>query len=422
MLDCFVPTNDDARGRHCEERSNPLKISVFDDYKRGLLISLIAILLFPSGCVLPFEPQIVEDTSGILVVEGMILETGTTIKLSRTVRIDSDSDGESNNGLEDVHNARIRVIDDKNNVVAVAEQQFIDGEINPGIYVVTDEISFAQGTKYALNIQIGYKQYQSSFVTPVETPEIDEITWKQNADMSMDIMVSTHDSDNKIEYYRWAFEEDWEIRAWIFSDLRYDWTTKEVVEQNLFAANNRFWCWDSDKSKTMILGTSDKLTETTIKNKVIHSFPVNNTRFSYLYSILVKQYAIDKEAFAYFENLKKNIELSGSVFAPILAEIKGNIKCLSNPDEQVIGYISVTKETKTRLFINMEKIAGEDLYNCGEKRAYKPYQFEDMYAADYGIEAPYENGTYLCAPIRCLDCTKRGGTKNKPDFWPNDHL
>jgi len=268
-------------------------------------VSLLGIIIFPSGCVLPFEPQIVEDTSGILVVEGMILEKGTKIKLTQTVRINSDSDGESNTGLEDVHNARIRVIDNKNNVVAIAEQQFIDGEINPGIYVVTDEISFAPGMKYALNIQIGEKQYQSSFVSPVDTPEIDEITWKQNADMSMDIMVSTHDPKNKIEYYRWSFEEDWEIRSWTFSNLRYDWTT----------------------------------------------------------------------------------------------------------------------ETKSRIFINMEKIAGEDLYDCGTKYGYRPDQLENMHGAGYGIEyRDTERSTYICAPIRCLDCTFRGGTKNKPDFWPNDHL
>ena len=435
MLDCFVPRNDDARCRHCEERSNPFKISVFDDYKRGLFISLLAILLFPSSCVLPFEPQIVEDTSGILVVEGMILETGTTIKLSRTVRIDNDSDGESNTGLEDVHNARIRVIDDKNNVV-VAEQQFIEGKINPGIYVVTDEISFAPGTKYALNIQIGEKQYQSLFVSPVmNAPEIDKITWKQNADRSMDIMVSTHDPENKIEYYLWSFEEDWEIWAAQFGTHRYEPTTKKVIEQSVFTANNRFYCWDSNKSKSLIVGTSDKLTEATIKNRVIHSFQKNNTRFSYLYSFLVKQYAINREAYLYFDNLRKNIELSGSVFAPILSELKGNITCLSNTDETVIGYICATKEVSKRIYIDMEKLEGEDSYNCyperdkfgmiigDQKTAYRAWELEDAFAAGMGIFfVDPMTGIYHHLVMRCVDCTLRGGTKNKPDFWPNDHL
>ena len=27
----------------------------------------------------------------------------------------------------------------------------------------------------------------------------------------------------------------------------------------------------------------------------------------------------------------------------------------------------------------------------------------------------------LWAPAICADCRENGGTKNRPDFWPNDH-
>jgi len=47
----------------------------------------------------------------------------------------------------------------------------------------------------------------------------------------------------------------------------------------------------------------------------------------------------------------------------------------------------------------------------------------------YAIAGTYYEGelidelvdVFVCAPIRCVDCTLRGGTKNKPGFWPNDH-
>jgi hypothetical protein len=375
----------------------------------------------------------VQDTSGILVVEGMIMETGTTIRLARTVRISSDS-VVSHSDAEDINNARIHVIDDGNNVLAVAEQQFIDGVKNPGMYVVCDEISFTPGTQYALNIQIGNKQYQSGFVSFFKTPAIDEITWKQNADKSMDIMVSTHDPENEVEYYLWSFEEDWEIRATAFGTHRYESSTDEVIEQSEFTANNRYYCWASNKSKTLIVGTSDRLTETTIKNRKIHSFKQKNSRFSYLYSILVKQYAIDKGAFVYFDNLRKNIELSGSVFAPILSELKGNIVCISNPEEPVIGYICATNEVSARMYIDMEHFEGEDTYDCYPEIIKRPYgdiiiftsyqrsELINASAAGLGILDinPITN-MYNHLVKRCVDCTLRGGTKNKPDFWPNDH-
>jgi hypothetical protein len=257
------------------------------------------------------------------------------------------------------------------------------------------------------------------------TPEIDEVTWNQNPDRSMDIMVSTHDPENNIEFYYWAFEEDWEYRSLEYGTHRWERSTGEIIEQSLFTANNRYYCWDSDKSKSILVGTSDRLSDATIKNKVIHNFKANNTRFSYLYSILVKQYALDKEAYTYFDNIKKNIELSGSIFAPMFSEVKGNITCLSNPEDRVIGYVFATKEVTSRIFIDMEKIDGEDKHNCfllgSTVTSFRPSEIPNAYGAGLGI-LDYINGFFHCIRIACVDCTYRGGAKNKPDFWPNDHL
>jgi len=399
-------------------------------FYKYFLLFFVGISVCPTGCTVPFEPQGVKDTGGILVVEGMILEKGTTVKLSRTVGIYTESDP----GMKYVYNADIKVIDDANNIVAVAELQNTYG-IAGSVYEVNDEITFTPETKYALLIQIGEKKYQSAFVTPVITPEIDEITWQQKTDKSMDIMISTHDPENQTEYYLWSFVEDWEIRAMYFGTHRYDPSTKEVIEQSEFTANNRYYCWDSDKSKSLILGTSDKFTESTIKNHVIHNFPTNNSRFSYLYSILVRQYGIGREAYLYLDNLRKNIELSGSVFAPVLSEIRGNITCINNPDEPVAGYIVATKEVTKRIYINMALIEGEDTYDCypevdqyhmiisGQKRSYYAWELEDAWYAGMGIFYldPFSE-IYHHLITRCVDCTLRGGTKSKPDFWPNDHL
>ena len=382
------------------------------------LLGVVIFMLLPIGCIEPYEPVGVQDTAGILVVEGMILEKGTTIKLSKTIRLDSTLRKASNQNA--VRNARVQVIDDAKNIIATAEPQIINGKINPGVYVVNGEIMFNPETKYALDIQIENKKYQSAFVSPVYTPEIDEITWRQNADKSMDVMVSTHDPENKITYFRWAFEEDWEYHAWYFGSYLFIPSNGAIIEQSLFGPNNRFYCWNSDVSKSILLGTSDKHTEATIKNRKIHNFQPNNSRFSFLYSIFVKQYGIDKEAYSYFDNLQKNIDLCGSFFAPQPTELRGNIKCISHPDEPVIGYIIATQEVASRIYIDMVRIEGEDLYPCGETKNYRASELHEAYQMGYGISHT-DMGLFVCVPIRCVDCTMRGGTKNKPDFWPNDH-
>jgi hypothetical protein len=380
-----------------------------------VFIYLIGIYLFPISCIVPFEPSGRQESDVIIVVEGMIMDKDTKIRLNKAVSMYNNSSEPVPSELKEVHGASLQVIDENNNIIAIAEEQIVDGK-GSSVYAVDGEIIFTSGTKYALAIQIGEKHYQSAFVAPVKTPEIDELSWRKNADGSMDIMVTTRDQESQTKYYRWAFEEDWEIRSHLYASARYE--DGVVIQHDIFTSNNRFYCWASEKSKSIILGTSDRQTEATIKDKVIHNFADNNTRFSYLYSILVKQYGIDREAYIYYDNLQKNMDLSGSLFAPLLTEVRGNVACLTDPDEPVIGYIGATNNVMQRIFIDMLEIDGEDMYGCEETKTFTYSQLVNMFAAGYGIIS----GQYVCAPVRCVDCTKRGGTKNKPDFWPNDHL
>ena len=382
-----------------------------------LLICCTGLIYLLSSCIEPFESHGIREAEGLLVVEGMIMQTGTTIKLSRTVGIYNTVSSRKN-----VNGASIRMIDDNGQIIAVAEQQSIDEKAGGTIYAIVEPITFNPGTKYALDIQIGDKHYQSAFDSPVRTPEIDEITWNLKEDNSIDIFVSTHDPANEIIYYLWDFEEDWEIRSRMFAAYRYEPGGGEVIEQSLSGPNNTYYCWDSDKSKSILLGTAEKLTEATLQNKLIHNFPPYTSRSSYLYSILVKQYGINQQAYIYYKNLKENIEKSGSLFAPQQTELRGNLKCISHPDEDIIGYIAFTNKVESRLYIDMAYLWLDIEYDCGMFQVFVSSNLSEAFHTGWGIVSSFNDGSYQCAPRKCLDCTLRGGTKNKPDFWPNDHL
>jgi len=393
----------------------------FEIRANRVVIILIGIILFPVSCIEPFDPVGVQDTAGILVVEGMILEEGTTIKLSRTVKLDEKLSRTSLMGLND---AIIQVIDESKNVVAVAEPKMNNDVVVSGAYIIRDKIVFTPGKKYALDIKTGNKHYQSAYVLPMRTPEIDEVSWKINDDLSLDIMVSTHDPENEINYYRWTFEEDWEYTAALVALYRYDPFLAQIVEQDLSTPNNRFYCWDSNVSKAILLGATDRLTEAVIKNRPVLCIPAYDSRLSYLYSILVKQYGLDKESYIYYENLRKNVENIGSIFGPQPAEKTGNIRCLSDPDEPVIGYIAISKETTSRIFIDVSRMIPFDEMGCTEAdlRALSVSQMIHHHNNGWGIYQYYPpSSTYWGADRKCVDCTMRGGTKNKPDFWPNNH-
>ena len=381
-----------------------------------LFIYATLLIYLLSSCITDYEAVGVEDRSGILVVEGAIAEEGTKINLSRTVAINEPF---SQIDLEDITNASIQIIDESHNIIAVTEESY------PGTYIVKENFSFVPGMKYALDIQLNNKHYQSEFVTPTSTPEIDEVSWIVNDDHSIDIFVSTHAPDNETLYCLWDFEENWELRAYYQSLYRYDPITDKVIPQRL-DGDNRYYCWASNYSKSLLLASTEKYKEATIKNHKIHTLKPGDSRYSYLYSISVNQYSLSKEASFYFTNLQRNIEEGGSLFAPQPSEITGNIRCLSDTDENVIGYIFAAKPSTFRTYIPMAELGLsylEDRPFCSEEFYEHP---KEAYYWGYGIydEINAASETFFYTFTKCVDCTLRGfgnPTKTKPDYWPNEH-
>jgi len=383
-------------------------------HKKNIVILFIVLTYILSSCISGFEtPENMKDLSGLLVVEGVILEEGTRISLSRTVKLNEEFS--QNYLFEGVNNAAIHIIDENHNIIAVAEQY------EWGKYIVNERFSFVSGMKYALDIQVAGKRYQSDFVQPVTTPAIDEINWKLNADNSIDISVSTHSPDNETLYCLWTFEENWEIRSRYFAPLRFNPMTDALIPQSI-TGDNRYYCWGKAYSQSFLLASTEKFRDAIIKDYKIHTLHPWNSRFSYLYSITVSQYSLNKEASLYFSNLQRNIDESGTLFAPQPSEIRGNIRNMFTPDEPVFGYIYASKVAQSRLFINMIEFGldkFDESFVCTETDEFRDPR--SAYFMGYRI-CRVDNGQYYYAYHQCVDCTERQfNSKIKPDFWPNDH-
>lgn len=364
-----------------------------------------------TGCITPYEPE-VEWINDLLVVEGTIIAPyGTNIKLSRA------NDGWSSSYDPDKAMATVTLITDDGAVVATAQNSAA------GEYSITDSIVFQPGKKYAIHILLDGKEYQSDFVEPQITPEIDEVNYQYKEQEEVNIRVSTHnDNPDASRYYRWSYQEDWEIVSDYFA--QYTWSYETGIQKmNQFSPDNIHYCWASKASNRIILGKSDNLSENKIKDHTILSLEPFNSRFSYLYSILVKQQALDRKTYEYFDNMRKNVEQTGGIFAPQPTEIKGNITCLSDPKEIIIGYIYATTELSYRLYIKAEEVPGMgEIFDCREKKTFLEEELDKAYGQGMAILSEGEKaGIYICISQRCVDCTARGGSKNKPDFWPNNH-
>ena len=233
------------------------------------------------------------------------------------------------------------------------------------------------------------------------------------------LCVSTHNAPDRSSYFRWMYKENWEVKAEIFMAAEKMGNT--VVIYDLLTSNNWYYCWGKDSSKVISLGSSDRLTQNVIANKSIASYHPSDRRFSMLYHAEVEQYALHREAYDYYFNLQKNIEESGSLFAPIPSEMKGNIRCVTDPEVPVIGFVEVATVTRLkRFFPEIEKVYEAEVTGCASTIV-QGSEYDNN--PDYGYVSynpmNAESNTY--ALKRCMDCG-RFGSKQKPSWWPTSHL
>jgi len=377
-----------------------------------ILISLLQLLLFP-GCITEYEPTGIEEVSDLLIVDGTISSGESVITLRRSVGLT-----ESLTGGEGISNATMYVESNDGNIIGYADHKG-DGE-----YIIPTGTLRAD-KEYRLRISVSGLEYESTFLSPLFTPEIDSLAVvKKGEGQTVYMVVSTHDPLNQSRFYRWSYKEHWEMKTELFANAgleQDEYGNDIVVYYTLSSSNNYYYCWGKDHSRILLLESADKLTENKITQKALVGWEPSNRRLSMLYYISVSQMMLHKEAYDYFYNLQKNIEQTGSIFSPIPSEMKGNIKCITNPDLPVVGYIDVTTITEKDMFVPEKAGYYEPpVLLCESQIQNDPAFFYPPVYAFYEYYGPYET---LFAPHRCVNCTKLDfGTKNKPDFWPTDHL
>jgi len=142
-----------------------------------------------------------------------------------------------------------------------------------------------------------------------------------------------------------------------------------------------------------------------------------------LYSIFVKQYSLTKEGYEYLDKMRKNTEITGSVFDAQPSELKGNIHDLANPNDPVIGFFSICNVEQKRLWIANSQVPNWRYFPPCEELSI-PNNSDSIRGTLNMLPTTPEflsnSGSILrliVATPECVDCTLRG-TNVKPTFWP----
>jgi hypothetical protein len=385
--------------------------------RRSAYISVGFLLILVSDCKQAYLPPATKSAQNYLVVEGVINshQDLTTIKISRTVNLS----GMTNSAPE--LGAQVTIEGDQGYNMPLTDY----GSGSYSTYI--NDLDPSQ--KYRLRIKTSNdKEYLSDYEPMKITPPIDSVGYyiKNNR---VQVYANAHDPTNNTRYYRWDYTETWQFHAKYQSD--YITNGSAIVgrrpDQLIYS------CFGNNISSTIVLNSTAKLKQDVVYQAPITDIASTSEKIETKYSILVKQYALTQEAFNFWQNLKKNTEQLGSIFDPQPSNINGNIHCLTNPKEPVIGYISVGTIQQKRVFISAGQLPREwepiYPYDCELDSAlfchYRQCQNDvaefliPIGSKEIPVSSLTANGStigYLASSTECVDCTIRG-TKQQPDFW-----
>ena len=351
-------------------------------------------------------PDAISSTKSYLVVDGFINTQGvTSITLSRTYDISAKT-------LPPVETGSTVWIEEEG-----GQRYSLHEGSTKGTYTSASLVLNA-AKNYRLSIRTAAgKEYVSDYVPVRTTPLIDDVTW-QATDTGLSIYVNTHDDTKAAQYYRWDYEETWEISPLLRPDIEYlNSSIREIKTPYPIT------CWLNEKSTSIFLSNTIRLQRDVISNYLLRSLPNTTERLRHKYSILVRQHAQTQQEYAYWELLKKNTENIGTLFDPLPAQLTGNVHCLNDDAELALGYISAHSVQEKRLFISRAQwplVSGYD--NCVPQDTLPRRLASATFGNGYLVpiitiyDMMGEIFGYTYTSLDCVDCRRRG-TATRPSFW-----
>lgn len=384
---------------------------------KNLLSKIFFIALFLSvfitSCLEEFNAPLSSSLENILIVEGTISDVNASIRLSRSVGLGNDS------SFLAEENAQITLEDESGNIYARLTHQ------SDGLYQASDTINTT--IPYRVRIEISDNEaYVSELLTFLPTPPIEELDWEFISNDQLQIQVSTTGNETTSPYYFWNYEETWEYFTRLNSYFIYQ--DGEVLprprDQGIYT------CWQNKPSISIQVLSTVNLSENVVSKFPLQTFnPLENGRLAIRYSILVKQYALTKEAFEFWKLLKGNTENVGTLFDAQPSQLSSNLTSVNDPNRPVIGFISASQEQQKRIFIARDDVPFEGVIEIPrpvcevDSISLNPDEIRRTFESGVILpitEVSRDDGLvigYQTAPISCSDCRVLGGTNKRPDFW-----
>jgi hypothetical protein len=363
------------------------------------------LVILMSDCREPFDPQFETGIDDFLVVDGYVNvgeKAVSRITLSRISALGVNDQTFDANALVSIQSS--------------TDETFSLRPEEPGRFV-SDSLTLDPALEYRLLISTDDgKEYASEFVKALISPPIDSIHWRWQRD-GVQLYVTTHDPLNNTFFYKWTYDETWEIRSAFWAEFEY--RAQKMVLLHPFESSDLFYCFVHNPSSDLHFASTKK-NDVDATHYPLINFGYYSFKLLYRYSVLVKQRAMTEAEFNYLSLIQKNTTVTGSLFDPMPGELHGNIYSLSSPGEPVIGYIGASSTEVLRFNIEdeqIEEIGFKPVALCQQREIPRDsfwYWFDRL--KYHPIDSVWGEDKYTGAPSHCMDCSLRG-TPVRPEFF-----
>jgi hypothetical protein len=380
---------------------------------RRFHIPIIVLLALLVSCIDDYDPK-VSSYENLLVVDGSFSnEAGPHI-----VRLSLSSNVASPLFLP-VTGATVSILDNLGN-------SFVLAETAAGVYSTEESAKGVVGRTYSIEIVTASGKHYISEPERLHVPvEVDTVyhavVTRQDPELDYDLYgyefyVSTREAAEPEQYLKWDVEATYQYQS--------DYTIRWYFDGELHwfhGPDSLFNCWKTNTIHAIYTAGTNNLS-----NPVINGFPLNfvstqTRQLSVRYSLLVKQRTISRHAHDFWVELRKQNGSDASLYSSQPHFVKGNLINPDDPEELVLGYFLVNGVDRMRIFVDrppMEVPMRYPLCSLSERdfEAYgQMWMMDPVYYPLYAIETP--GGRRAMPNQDCVDCRRKGGTIEKPEFW-----
>ena len=380
----------------------------------SFIVSLLALML--TSCIKPYEPVIKSVDARKFVVSGQVTrgEPIQHVNISLTSSLIEPE-------YLPVKGCKVKITSDKGSTFDAADMNNGDYEF------AVSESELSPGSSFKVDILTPEGvSIASDFDQIFECPELDSVYYilkevpssKPNVyRRGIQFYVDLEASNSTSRIFRWEATETYEYHSSWPIEWYYDGTVHHVWPPDY----SQSVCWRTVMVKNVFLLSTEIMEENKYRGFPLHFVDNSSSpRLVYGYSLLVKQYALSKAAYAYWDKMRINSNEQGGMYEKQPLAIRGNLHNVTNPGQDVLGFFGASAMTSKRIFIRkVENLPDEYIPNCAPLDVMRR-GFRELTPSMYPVYLYGDDSGYTMNPLPsdCVDCEKAGGTIVKPSFWP----